>query len=55
MTGVDEAGNRIAKYRSTRENTEILVHPSLGLTEELILAIAASAPWVKSYFYSLPD
>jgi DivIVA domain-containing protein len=56
MTAVDQAGNKVARYRLVRDKrrfwktTEITVHPDQRLTEELALAIAASAPWLSSYF-----
>jgi DivIVA domain-containing protein len=54
MTAVDQAGNRIARYRVTpslkASTVEIIVHPSQQLTDELVLAFAISAPWLSSYF-----
>jgi DivIVA domain-containing protein len=51
MTAVDQAGNKIARYRlDDRKTTEITLHPDQRLTDELALAIAASAPWLSSYF-----
>ena len=56
MTAVDQAGNKVARYRGTGrrfhpgETTEISVHPDRELTLELILAIAISAPLVTRYF-----
>jgi DivIVA domain-containing protein len=56
MAAVDQAGNKVARYRlvryqnSLRTTTEITVHPDQRLTDELVLAIAASAPWLSSYF-----
>ena len=57
MTAVDQAGNKVARYRvigklrTILQNTmEITVHPGQPLTDELALAIAASAPWLSSYF-----
>ena len=56
MTAVDQAGNKVARYRLVRDKrrfwktTEITVHPDQRLTEELALAIAASAPWLSLYF-----
>ena len=55
MTAVDQAGNKIARYRLARtdsrwwKTTEIAVHPGQQLTEELVLAIAVSAPWLSDY------
>jgi hypothetical protein len=45
MTAVDQAGNKIARYRAR----QITVHPDQSLTDELVLAII-SAPWLASYF-----
>jgi hypothetical protein len=56
MTAVDQDGNNVAHYRapSPRQPTvEITVHPDWELTDELVLAIAISAPWLHSYFESL--
>ena len=60
MTAVDQAGNKVARYRltpakhprwSNATNTvEIVVHPDQRLTEELGLVLALSAPWLISYF-----
>jgi hypothetical protein len=46
MTAVDQAGNKVARYRfaGPRKALEIVVHPDHRLTEELTLAIAVSAP-----------
>ena len=49
MTAVDPAGNRVARYR-LNDGVEITVHPGQQLTDELVLAIAISAPWLSSYF-----
>ena len=55
MTAVDQAGNKVARYRLAdprtgfRQITEITVHPDQRLTGELTLAIAASAPWLSRY------
>jgi hypothetical protein len=54
----DEAGNSVAGYRiirfarsgGLRNNVEVAVHPSWELTDELMLAITISAPWLSSYF-----
>jgi DivIVA domain-containing protein len=57
MTAVDQAGNKVARYRlirygrSVRRTTEITVHPDRRLTDELALVIAASAPWLSLYFW----
>jgi DivIVA domain-containing protein len=50
MTAVDEAGRKVARYRCISRDTEIIVHPGRQLTGELIVAIAASASWVHSFF-----
>jgi len=55
MTAVDQAGNKVARYRLTRYRfgpyeAEITVHPDQRPTDELALAIALSAPWLYSYF-----
>jgi DivIVA domain-containing protein len=58
MTAVDEAGNSVVRYRIIsspswplkRHIVEITVHPGWELTEELVLAIAISAPWLSLYF-----
>jgi hypothetical protein len=57
MTAVDQAGNRVARYRKStgdppweRAEAEITVHPDQRLTDELVLAIAISAEWLESYF-----
>jgi DivIVA domain-containing protein len=56
MTAVDEAGNSVVRYRIIPQSSlrrgivEITVHPGWELTDELVLAIAISAPWLNSYF-----
>jgi hypothetical protein len=60
MTAVDQDGNKVARYRltgklrsfsaRTARTAEITVHPGHPLTDELVLAIAISAPWLSSYF-----
>lgn len=55
MTAVDQAGNKVARYRVTGKlglqyRMEITVHPGQQLTDELALAIMVSAPWLWSYF-----
>jgi hypothetical protein len=64
MTAVDQAGNRVARYRIISGpgfrigrnaayglgNVEIALHPGWKLTEERVLAVAISAPWLHSYF-----
>jgi hypothetical protein len=59
MTAVDQAGNKVARYRITRRywsssamaDAEVAVHPDRKLTDELILAIAISSPWLETYFH----
>jgi hypothetical protein len=61
MTAVDQAGNRVARYRKidksgrqvkpgSRSSVEIIVHPRQKLTGELALALALSVDWLGSYF-----
>jgi len=57
MTAVDQAGNKVARYRTIGKLTTIWwttigisVHPGQQLTDELALALAISAPWLRSYF-----
>jgi hypothetical protein len=57
MTAVDQAGNKVVRYRIIsrgfipgRNVVEITVHPGRELTDELVLAIAISAPWFGEYF-----
>jgi hypothetical protein len=57
MTAVDQAGNKVARYRVTgmfyifgRDKVEITVHPDRDLTDVLVLAIAISVPWLSPYF-----
>jgi hypothetical protein len=56
MTAVDQAGNKVARYRSLPVpgplGCEITVHPGQQLTTELVLALVLSAPWLHSYFTS---
>ena len=56
MTAVDQAGNKVARYRSLAIGgvlgSEITVHPRQQLTNELVLALVMSAPWLHSYFTS---
>jgi hypothetical protein len=56
MTAVDQAGAKVARYRITskpwtitQDTMEITVHPGQTLTDELVAAIAISAPWLSSY------
>ena len=54
----DSPEARAARYRLTRftrfnqilAEAEIAVHPDQKLTDELVLAIAISPPWLVSYF-----
>ena len=48
MTAVDQAGNEVARYRLHGRTVQITVHHEL--TDELTLAIALSAPWLRSRF-----
>jgi hypothetical protein len=53
MTAVDQAGNKVIRYRRDAEQdrgTDIAVDPDQRLTEELVLAIGISAPWLTGYF-----
>lgn len=63
MTAMDQAGNRVARYRYTSRSgqqkkslsrsegsVDIIVHPGLKLTDELALALALSADWLRTYF-----
>jgi hypothetical protein len=50
MTAVDQAGNKVARYRRSKSLVEITLHPDHNLTDELVLAIIISAPWLTSYF-----
>jgi hypothetical protein len=55
MTAVDQAGNKVARYRVAPDDNnawtvQISVHPDRQLTDELTLAIAVSAPFLRSYF-----
>jgi hypothetical protein len=57
MTAVDQAGNKAVRYRITgagyvlgREKVEITIHPDRDLTDELMLTITISAPWLIPYF-----
>jgi hypothetical protein len=55
MTAVDQAGNKVARYRFTGPRKEIAVHTDHRLTEELALVIAVSATWVGDYFVRPED
>jgi DivIVA domain-containing protein len=50
MTAVDQDGNKVARYRLVKKKTEITVHPGQQLTDELALALAESAPWLRQKF-----
>jgi hypothetical protein len=64
MTAVDQAGNRVARYRIVDrgldpgrkgsfglvQSRQIIVHPGWELTDELALALAISCDWLGSYF-----
>lgn len=51
MTAVDQAGNKVARYRLlSKDSVAITVHPGQELTDELVLAITANAPALNSYF-----
>ena len=63
MTAVNQAGNKVARYRMIGtiprisslvpglwKAIEITVHPGQQLTDELVLALVISAPWLASYF-----
>jgi DivIVA domain-containing protein len=63
MTAVDQAGNKVARYRMIGtiprisslipglwKAIEITAHPGQQLTDELVLALVISAPWLASYF-----
>ena len=67
MTAVDQAGNRVARYRfidksgrktvlvvgcGVMKSVETIVHPDRKLTVELALTLAISAHWLRSYFNS---
>jgi DivIVA domain-containing protein len=58
MTAVDQAGNKVARYRLALDETrrrdivEVTVHPGQQLTDELTLVIALSVDWLRSYFRS---
>jgi hypothetical protein len=63
MTAVDQAGNKVARYRYIAKSgrqlkhsswgpAEIIAHPSQKLTDELALALALSANWFWLYFGS---
>jgi hypothetical protein len=57
MTALDQDGNKAALYRMVRADgkfpaprqAEITVHPDQGITDELLLVLAVSAPWLWTY------
>jgi hypothetical protein len=55
MTAVDQEGNNVAKYKKfepatpTWDPAGINVHPAQKLTDELVIAIAISTPWLAEY------
>lgn len=61
MTAVDQAGNKVTRYRLVRDKAstwtrvEITVHPDRELTDELTLVVALSAPFLRSYFNKGPS
>jgi hypothetical protein len=63
MTAVDQAGNKVARYRYIAKSgrqikhsswgpAEIILHPSQKLTDERALALTLSANWLRTYFSS---
>lgn len=62
MTAVDQAGRKVARYRiASRRGSknskkwreiEITVHPDQQLTDELVLTLALTAPWISEFFES---
>jgi hypothetical protein len=59
MTAVDEEGRQVAGYRIAAPHAltkwraiEITVHPDQRLTDEIILTLARTAPWLSSFFRS---
>jgi hypothetical protein len=60
MTAMDQAGNKVARYRlapakhkwwtDVTNTVEIMVHPEQRLTDDLAIAIAFSAPWLPMRF-----
>jgi hypothetical protein len=58
MTALDQNGNKVALYRMVRtgggstatRQVEVAVHPDQGITDELLLVLAVSAPWLWTYF-----
>jgi hypothetical protein len=54
MTAENQTGNEVARYRTSGSSVEIIVRPGQSLTDELVLALALSAPWLNSFF-SVPN
>ena len=53
MTAVDQAGRQVARYMIAGSRAiDITVHPDQPLTDELILTLALTGPWVSSFFGS---
>jgi hypothetical protein len=58
MSAVDEAGHQVVVYRLARDRVrlvrplqvEIIIRPGRPVTDELLLVLAVSAPWLTSYF-----
>jgi hypothetical protein len=58
MTALDQDGNKVALYQIVRADgrllesrqVEIVVHPDQRITDELLLTLAVSAPWLWTYF-----
>ena len=54
MTAADQGGNKVARYLVTgwlwATTVEVTVHPDPELTDELLLTILISAPWLPRYF-----
>jgi hypothetical protein len=50
MTAVDQAGNKVARYRGDDSGLEITVHPGQQLTDELALALAIARKRLSTYF-----
>ena len=50
MTAVDEAGANLARCRLRGDAVDIIVNPRLPFTDDLVLSLALSAPWLNSYF-----
>jgi hypothetical protein len=64
MTAVDQAGNRVGRYRivgtagrqltsfSMSSSVEIIVVPGRKVTDELALALGISTEWLWDYYYA---